>query len=158
MTIPGQTVNPQISDPAPSESASQAPINDFCSRHHDNRPFIGAPSNPLAIFEPPASPLPVAADLASTEKTRAALLTLADSPRDASALDALWDLNRVSIEHELHLHLDSDSNSPLLPQLLSRLVWHARFFCDEVDHPKSWVSRCANLEARRLALQLTEPR
>jgi hypothetical protein len=158
MTIPGQTVNPQIPDPAPCESPSQAPINDFYSRHRDIRPFIGDPSNPLAAFEPPASPLPDWPDLASTEKTRAALLTLAESPRDASTLEALWNLNRGSVEHELHLHLHSDANSPLLPQLLSRLVWHARFFCDEVDDPKAWVARCANLEARRLALQLTEPR
>jgi hypothetical protein len=158
MTIPGQTVNPQISDPAPSDFASQVPAGTFHSRHHDTRPFIGDPSNPLAVFEPPASPLPDSPDLASTENTRAALLKLADSPRDAAALEALWDLNRVSIEHELHVHLHSDSNSPLLPQLLSRLVWHARFFCDEVDDPKPWVSRCANLEARRLALQSTEPR
>jgi hypothetical protein len=158
MTIPGQTVKPQISDPTPSESASQTPIIDFYSRHRDTRPFIGDPSNPLAVFEPPVSPLADPPDLASTEKTRAALLQLADSPRDASTLEALWNLNRASIEHELHLHLHSDSNSPLLPQLLSRLVWHARFFCDEVDHPKLWVARCANLEARRLALQLTEPR
>jgi hypothetical protein len=158
MTIPGQTVNPQIPDPAPSESASQAPINGFYSRYRDTRPFVGNPSNPLAVFEPPVSPLADPSDLASTEKTRAALLKLADSPRDASALEALWNLNRASIEHELHLHLHSDSNSPLLPQLLSRLVWHARFFCDEVDDPKLWVARCANLEARRLALQLTEPR
>jgi hypothetical protein len=158
MTIPGQTVNPQISDPDPSESACQASAGALHSRHHDTRPFIGDPSNPLAVFEPPASPLADPPDLASTEKTRAALLKLADSPRDGSALEALWNLNRVSIEHELHLHLHSDSNSPLLLQLLSRLVRHARFFCDEVDDPKPWVARCANLEARRLALQLTERR
>jgi hypothetical protein len=56
------------------------------------------------------------------------------------------------------LYLDSDSNSPLLQELLSRLVWHTRFFCNEVDEPKAWVARCANLEARRLALQLIETR
>ena len=109
----------------------------------------------------PDDPVHRAAHLLEARQPLAALAELdqlADSPRDASALEALWDLNRVSIEHELHVHLHSDSNSPLLPQLLSRLVWHARFFCDEVDDPKPWVSRCANLEARRLALQLTEPR
>jgi DNA-binding GntR family transcriptional regulator len=98
------------------------------------------------------------ADLASTEKTRAALLQLGDSPRDTLALAALWDENRSSIEHEMHLHLYSASNSPLLQELLARLVWHSRFFCDEVDNPKAWVARCANLEARRLALQLMEAR
>jgi hypothetical protein len=158
MTIPGQPVDPRISVPASSDSASQPPINDFYSRHRDTLPFVGDPSNPLAVFEPPVSPLADPPDLASTENTRAALLKLAVSPRDASALEALWNLNRASIEHELHLHLHSDSNSPLLPQLLSRLVWHARFFCDEVDHPKPWIARCANLEARRLARQLTELR
>jgi hypothetical protein len=66
----------------------------------------------------------------------------------------LWDENRPSVEHEMHLHLHSDSNSPLRQKLLAQLVWHARFFCNEVDDPKAWVARCANLEARRLALQL----
>jgi len=103
-------------------------------------------------------PLTDPADLASTEKTRAALLKLADSPRDTFALVALWVENRLSIEYEMRHHLDSDSNSPLLQELLSRLVWHTRFFCDEVDNPKAWVARCANLEARRLALQLIETR
>jgi hypothetical protein len=58
----------------------------------------------------------------------------------------------------MNLHLYSASNSPLLQELLARLVWHVRFFCDEVDDPKAWVARCANLEARRLALQLMEAR
>jgi hypothetical protein len=83
---------------------------------------------------------------------------LCDSPRDPVALAALWDENRPSIEHELQRHLYSDSNSALLQELLARLVWHARFFCHEVDHPKAWIARCTNLEARRLALQLTEAR
>ena len=156
MTIPGQTVNPQIPHSTPSESASQAGLDDSHSSFHNTRCFVGDPSNPLAVFEPPASPLPDTADLASAGKTRTALLKLADSPRDSVVLSALWDENRLAIEHELHLHLHSDSNSPLLQQLLSQLVWHARFFCDEVDHPKAWVARCANLEARRLALQLAE--
>jgi hypothetical protein len=119
---------------------------------------MGDSSNPLAVFEPPVSPLADPADLASTEKTRAALLKLGESPRDTFALATVWDENRLSIENEMHRHLDSASNSPLRQQLLARLVWHARFFCDEVDHPKAWVARCANLEARRLALQLIEAR
>src|SRR4030088_3371934 len=145
MTIPGLTVDPQISHQPPTDCAPQVPTGDFASRHHDTRTFIGDSSNLLPVFEPPALSLPVPADLASTKKTRAALLTLSDSSRDAIARAALWDENRVSIEHELHLYLHSGSNSPLLQQLLSSLVWHARFFCDEVDHPKAWVARCANL-------------
>ena len=115
-------------------------------------------SHSVAISDAPALSSADSFFLATTEKTRAALRKLGDSPRDTLALSALWDENRSSVEHELHIHLYSDSNSPLLQQLLSSLVWHARFFCDEVDHPKAWVARCANLEARRLALQLTEPR
>ena len=112
----------------------------------------------VAISDAPALPSADSLFLATTEKTRSALLRLGDSPRDTLALSALWDENRSSIEHELHIHLYSASNSPLLQQLLVRLIWHARFFCDEVDDPKAWVARCANLEARRLALQLTEAR
>ena len=158
MAIPGQTATTNVSHPTRSESASQAAIGDFHSRHYPTHSFVGDSSNPLAVFEPPMLPPPNPADLASTEKTRAALLKLADSPLDSFALAAWWDENRLSIEHETHLHLDSDSNAPLLQQLLAHLVWHARFFCDEVDDPKAWVARCANLEARRLALQLIETR
>jgi hypothetical protein len=141
MAIPGQIVNSQISHASPAESFA---VDDFHSRRRGTSSFAKGPRN--------------SADLASTEKTRAALLQLGDSPRDGLALTALWDENRSSIEHELHIHLYSDSNSPLLKQLLARLVWRAAFFCDEVDDPKAWVARCANLEARRLALQLSEAR
>jgi hypothetical protein len=145
MAIPRQMVNSQISHPSPAESFA---VDDFHLRRRGASSFAVDPRNPA--LDP--------ADLAYTEKTRAALLQLGDSPRDALALAALWDENRSSIEHELHIHLYSDSNSPLLKQLLARLVWHAGFFCDEVDDPKTWVARCANLEARRLALQLREAR
>jgi hypothetical protein len=158
MTIPGQTINSQISHATPSDCSSQAATDDFRSRHHATRAFTGDSSNPLAVFEPPVLSVPDASDLASTEKTRAALLKLGDSPRDTLALAALWDENRSSIEHEMNLHLYSASNSPLLQELLARLVWHVRFFCDEVDDPKAWVARCTNLEARRLALKLIENR
>jgi hypothetical protein len=158
MTVPGQTANAQTSHPTPSECASQAATDEFHSGRHAAHSFAVDSTNPLTAFEPPALPAPNPADLASTEKTRAALLQLGDSPRDTLALATLWDENRSSIEHEMTLHLYSPSNSPLLQELLARLVWHARFFCDEVDDPKAWVARCANLEARRLALQLMEAR
>jgi|ERR1700688_848228 hypothetical protein len=158
MAIPPQTVNPEISHPTPSDCSSQTATDDFHSRHHATRAFTADSSNPVAVFEPPVLPVPDPADLASTEKTRAALLKLGDSPRDSLALAALWDENHSSIEHEMNLHSYSASNSPLLQELLARLVWRARFFCDEVDDPKAWVARCANLEARRLALQLIEAR
>ena len=144
MTVPGQTANVQNSHPTPSESPSQVAVDDFHSPHRDTTSFVANASN--GVLDP--------ADFASTEKTRAALLRLGDSPRDTLALAALWDENRSAIEHEMHLHLYSASNSPLLQELLARLVWHSRFFCDEVDDPKAWVARCADLEARRLALQL----
>ena len=158
MTISGQTVNTKIPLPTPSDSASQVAADDSHSSHHALHSLTADPSSLAAVLEAPALPLPDPADLASTERTRAALLKLSESPRDTVALAALWDENRPSIEHELHRHLHSDSNSLLLQQLLPRLVWHARFFCDEVDDPKAWVARCANLEARRLALQLIENR
>lgn len=148
MTVPEQTANAQNSHPTPSESPSQVAVDDLHWPHRGTTSFMGKASN--RVLDP--------ADLASTEKTRAALLQLGDSPRDTLALAALWDENRSSIEHEMHLHLYSASNSPLLQELLARLVWHSRFFCDEVDNPKAWVARCANLEARRLALQLMEAR
>jgi hypothetical protein len=137
MAIPGQSVNahPRMQD---THSLTE-----------------GAPHS-VTISDAPALSSADPLFLAATEKTRTALLKLGDSPRDTLALSALWDENRSSIEHELHIHLYSNSNSPLLQQLLGRLASHARFFCVEVDDPKAWVASCANLEARRLALQLTE--
>jgi len=158
MTIPGHTVNRKSSHSTRSESASKATLGDLRSRHDGTHAFIGNSSNPLAVFDPPVCPLANPADPASTEKTREALLKLGVSPRDTVALAALWNENQPAIENELHRHLHSGSNSPLLKRLLASLVWHARFFCDEVDGPKAWVARCANLEARRLALQLTKGR
>jgi hypothetical protein len=124
----------------------------------DTHSLTEGSSHSVTISDVPGPPSADPLFLAITEKTRTALLKLSDSPRDTLALSALWDENRPSIEHELHIHLYSDSNSPLLKQLLARLVWHARFFCDEVDDPKAWVARSAKLEARRLALQLAEAR
>jgi hypothetical protein len=158
MTIPGHTVNRKSSHSTRSESASQAALGDLRSRHDATHAFIGDSSNPLAVCEPPVSPLVGPADSASTEKTREALLKLGNSRLDTAALATLWNENQASIENELHRHLHSGSNSPLLKRLLASLVWHARFFCDEVDDPKAWVARCANLEARRLALQLIKSR
>jgi hypothetical protein len=158
MTIPGHTVNRKSSHSTHSECASKATRGDLRSRHDGTHAFIGDSSNPLAVFDPPVSPLADPADRASTEKTREALLKLGESPRDTVPLAALWNENQSSIENELHRHLHSGSNSPLLKRLLASLVWHARFFCDEVDDPKAWVARSANLEARRLARQLTKSR
>lgn len=155
MTIREQTFSRNFSHPTHSESHSQAVLGDFHPRHHDTHAFLGDSSG-LAVFGPPMLTDP--ADLAASEKTRAALLKLADSPRDTLALAALWDENRASIENEIFRHLHSHSNSPLVQQLLARLVWHARFFCDEVDDPQAWVARCANLETRRLALKSTTSR
>ena len=139
MAIPGQSVNAQ-------------------PHTQDTHSLTEGSSHSVAISDAPALPSADPLFLAAAEQTRTALLKLGDSPYDTLALSALWNENRSAIEHELHIHLYSDSNSPLLQRLLARLVWHARFFCDEVDDPKAWVARCANLEARRLALQLTEAR
>jgi hypothetical protein len=157
MTIPRQTADTKISHPAPSDSASQVAIDDAHSNYGTTY-FAGDSSIALDAFESPVLPPLDPAYLASKEKTRAALLKLDESPRDSFALATLWDENHLSIENELQRHLHSDSNSPMLQQLLQHLVWHARFFCDEVDDPIAWVARSANLEARRMVLQLTKTR
>jgi hypothetical protein len=139
MTIPGQTFNVLPGIP-------------------DADTLMASASHSVAVPETPELPISDPLFLASTENTRAALLKLSDSPRDASALASLWYENRTSIENEMLRHLRADSNSPLFQKFLPRLIWHARFFCEEIDHPRAWVSRCANLEARRLALQLNQAR
>jgi hypothetical protein len=152
MTIPGHTVNRKSSHSTRSESVSKATLGAVRSRHDGTHAFIGNSSNPLTVFDPPVSPLANPSDPASAGKTREALLKLGVSPRDTVALAALWN------ENQPHRHLHSGSNSSLLKRLLASLVWHVGFFCDEVDDPKAWVARCANLAARRLALQLNKRR
>jgi hypothetical protein len=90
----------------------------------------------------------------SAEKTTAALVALYDRPVAAWAATALWDENREAIEREMARSLHSSSDAGLRERVLSGLVSQARFFCLEVDEPKAWVARCANLESRRVALTL----
>ena len=70
------------------------------------------------------------------------------------AITALWEENREAIEGEMNRHFSSRSDSALVGRILSGMASHAKFFCDEVDDPRAWVARCANLEARRVALEL----
>jgi hypothetical protein len=80
MTTPGQTVNTKIPLPTPSDSASQVAADDSHSSHHALDSLTADPSSLAAVLESPALPLPDPADLASTERTRAALLNLSESP------------------------------------------------------------------------------
>lgn len=89
----------------------------------------------------------------SVEKTSAALLVLYDRPATSSAATALWDENRDIIERAMLQCLRSFDAS-LRERVLSGIASQARFFCPEVDEPKAWVARCANLESRRVALTL----
>jgi hypothetical protein len=131
---------------------------DALPRIPDGDTLMASSSASVAVSETPELPISDPLFLASAENTRTALLQLSDSPRDASALASLWYENRASIENEMLRHLRADSNSPLFQKFLPSLIWHARFFCEEIDPPKAWVTRCANLEARRLALQLNQAR
>jgi hypothetical protein len=79
---------------------------------------------------------------------------LDDCPGDNLAITALWEENREAIESEMNSHLHWSPDSNFLERILCGLVSQAKYFCDAVDDPKVWVARCANLEARRLALQL----
>jgi hypothetical protein len=90
----------------------------------------------------------------SAEKTTVALVALFDRPVAAWAATALWDENREAIEREMARSLHPSSDVGLRERVLSGLVSQARFFCLEVDEPKAWVARCANLESRRVALTL----
>ncbi len=90
----------------------------------------------------------------SAEKTSAALLALYDRPAAAWAATTLWEENREAIEHEMARCLRVSPDAGLRERVLSGLVSQARFFCLEIDDPKAWVARCANLESRRGALSL----
>ena len=90
----------------------------------------------------------------SSQKTSAALLALYDHPAATWAAVALWDENRDAIEREMARCLRSSSDAGLRERVLSGIASQARFFCLEVHDPKAWVARCANLESRRVALNL----
>jgi hypothetical protein len=90
----------------------------------------------------------------SAEKTTAALVALYERPVATWAATALWEENREAIEREMARSLHPYSDAGLRERVLSGLVSQARFFCLELDEPKAWVARCANLESRRVALTL----
>jgi hypothetical protein len=100
------------------------------------------------------SPLPTLSESQSSQATRAALLALDDCPGDTEALHVLWKENHPTFESQMQRHLNSADNPVLLQRILSGVVSLSRFYCDEIDDPKAWVARCANLETRRVALQL----
>src|ERR1700730_16616392 len=105
MTIPRQTADTRISHPAPSDSASQAAIDDAHSNYGTTHSFTGDSSIALDAFEPPVLPPLDPAYLASHEQSHSYLLKLDESPRDSFALATLWDENLLSIENEMQRHL-----------------------------------------------------
>jgi hypothetical protein len=119
-------------------------------------PAVTANCHGTSLADPAADvrDLQATAELASVENTRAALLRLDKCPADGSAMVALWEENREIIESEIHRRFRPTPDAGLLERVLAGLASHARFFCEEIDHPKAWVARCANLESRRVALQL----
>jgi hypothetical protein len=90
----------------------------------------------------------------SSDQTRAALLALEDCPTDTHALRILWEENHLAFESQMSRHLGSPDSPALRERVLSGMVSVCRFYCAEIDDPKAWVARCANLETRRVALQL----
>jgi hypothetical protein len=97
---------------------------------------------------------PTASESQCSQETRAALLALDDCPTDAHALRVLWVENHLAFESQMQRHLNSPDSPALLQRVLTGVVSLSRFYCDEIDDPKAWVERCANLETRRVALQL----
>jgi hypothetical protein len=100
--------------------------------------------------------LPAGSESQSSQATRAALLTLDDCPTDAYALQVLWVENHLAFESHTQRHLNSPDRPALFKRVFSGVVSLSRFYCDEIDDPKAWVARCANLETRRVALQLAK--
>ena len=45
----------------------------------------------------------------------------------------------------------SSSDATLRKHVLSDVILQVKYFCDEIDDPRAWVARCANLAARRVA-------
>jgi hypothetical protein len=118
-------------------------------------PLQGDPSSGrLGEYGAANSPLPTLSESQSSQATRAALLALDDCPGDTEALHVLWKENHPTFESQMQRHLNSPDNPVLLQRVLCGVVSLSRFYCDEIDDPKAWVARCANLETRRVALHL----
>ncbi len=90
---------------------------------------------------------------ASAERTRCALLALLDDPQDPLAIETVWQENAEVIEREMVFHVESPSNQANIRRILNSVAARSKYFCDEFDDPKEWIARCANLEARRFALE-----
>jgi thiamine pyrophosphate-dependent acetolactate synthase large subunit-like protein len=91
---------------------------------------------------------------ASAERTRSALLALMEDPQDSSAIETVWQENAEVIEGEMVFHVESPSNQANILRVLNAVAARSKYFCDEFDDPKEWIARCANLEARRFALEV----
>jgi hypothetical protein len=89
----------------------------------------------------------------SAERTRLALLSLMDDPKDKLAIEAVWQENAEVIQRVMVYFVDSPSNPANIDRILEAVAADSKYFCDEFDDPKEWVARCASLESRRFALE-----
>jgi hypothetical protein len=97
---------------------------------------------------------PAESELQSLQATRGALHILDDCPTDPYALQVFWAENHLAFESQMLRYLNAPDNPALSRRILYGVVSLSRFYCNEIDDPKAWVARCANLETRRVALQL----
>jgi hypothetical protein len=145
----------RMSDPAEANRADRSgrPTMDETPYHCSTPSF-----HPVDALEPVGglAHLHPAPPTAASLKTRAALLRLDDYPSDSSAIGSLWEENHEVIEEQMRRHLSSSNDATLRKHVLSDVILQSKYFCDEIDEPRAWVARSANLAARRVALQRTK--
>jgi PAS domain len=87
--------------------------------------------------------------LLAVEKTRSALLRLADKSQDTEATRVLLEENRVIIELVAREWFQPDLGDTILIVLIERIANKARYYDPEED-PVVWLHNYADLECKRL--------
>jgi hypothetical protein len=94
----------------------------------------------------------ISPELLEFEKTRCALLRLADTTQDRDAIRVLFEEHRELIESLIQRHLASISTDKMLPALLDRIALRARYY-DPDTNPEVWLQDCIHLECKRLRME-----
>ena len=82
-------------------------------------------------------------------RTRPALLRLAERARDLSAQATIYEENEALIKEAVIHWLAARDYVSAMHQLLHRIAKRARFYDPEGD-PVAWLASCVDLECRRL--------
>jgi hypothetical protein len=94
-------------------------------------------------------PTALSPELLAVEKSRAALLRLANRRGDGDAIRVLFDEHRLLIESSIRQAFPASPVNNILPALMDRIAHTAHYYDPDKD-PVLWVHDCIHLECKRL--------